>query len=130
MGKRNFLIFEELNNLASEVDLLKSITKYAPRTIATEFLEFSRQLIKKLPENFYAKPNVTLCSTNKLSYVNMFKKNYNNYVWQEKEIVLRVHKRESYVTIYYFIDNNILVILVYTADFNIKKQALPYATVT
>lgn len=128
MPKRNFLIFEELNILASEVDLLKSITKYAPRTIATDFLEFSKLLIEKLPKNFYANPHVTLCSTNKLSYLNMFKEKFNNCVWQEKEIVVRVNKRKSRATVYYYIDtnNNNLVMLVYTEDFNLKQQALPY----
>ena len=58
----------------------------------------------------------------------MFKEKFNNCVWQEKEIVFRVNKRKSCATVYYYIDtnNNNLVILVYTEDFNLKQQALPY----
>ena len=127
MPKKDFLIFEELNNFSSEVDLLKSITKHAPRVIANEFLQFINQLIKNLPEKFYANYCATLCATNNQAYVKIFKEKFNNYVWQKREFLVRASKRQYSVQIYYYIDNEKLVLLLYSHDFNLKQQALPYA---
>lgn len=127
MLKKDFLIFEELNNFSSEVDLVKSITKHAPRVIANEFLQFINQLLENLPEKFYANYCATLCSTNNQAYVKIFKERFNSCVWQKRDFLGRSSRLPCSVHIYYYIDNKKLVILVYSKDFNLKQQALPYA---
>ena len=129
MQKKNFLILEELKNLPSDFDLLKSIAKYAPRSLATEFLQFIKQVIETIPQNFYRKNFVTVCSTNNLAYIKFFKEKFTNATWSKKEMVVSLYKRKACATIHYYIENNNLVVLVYTNDFYLKQQALPYASV-
>lgn len=127
METRNFIILEEINNLPSSLELVKVINKYAPRAISNEYILFIRQLVHNMPESFYTKNKVTVCSTNSLAYINFFKEKFNASTWNDTEFIARFNRKSSNIKLYYYIDNDNLVVLLYAESFYLKKQALPYS---
>ena len=65
----------------------------------------------------------------KIFTTQFFKEKFTNATWSKKEMVVSLNKRKACATIHYYIENNNLVVLVYTKDFYLKQQALPYASV-
>ena len=127
MYKHNFMILEEVNNLPSSVELSKLVNKYAPRILSANFSDFIRTFYSEIPEDFYPKNKVTICSTSNTALVNFIMRKYNSSTWKTKSFVVRSQKKDAHLTFYYYLDDNNFVALFYTKSFYIKQQSLPYA---
>lgn len=127
MYEHNFMILEEANNLPSSVELSKLVNKYAPRILSTEFSDFIRMIYGEIPEEFYPKNKVTVCSTSNTVLVDFIMRKYNSSIWKARFFVVRSQKKDAHLTFYYYLDDDNFVALFYTKSFYIKQQSLPYA---